>query len=315
MLDWHPNVLSLPREMPFLRQAFQKNSAMYFRHKFATEIKEKQSVYFFKKIQDENLLKLKIQLGFKISTKINTKLFKRFYLKKIKTRSSSHILQKVCNAVGFAMLNSSNKIKKRYKKHPEYLVIKNPIISEKFAIKISEVIPEARFIHIIRDPISRMASMVEMKKKLLKQNTAENNQDEIAVWSRSTFWAMKNERIIGPKKYRVICFENLLSNPKKVLEQILDETSIKMSNILFKPTMIGVPISANSSFASGGVEIVSPKKLYHHELLKKKFSKNLWKLLKFLKSASVEINYYHSKLLSKKSVIYKIVELLPRWVF
>jgi hypothetical protein len=68
--------------MPFLKQAFQKNAETKFRYKFANEKKEKQGVYFFKSKQDENLLMFKKRLGYKAPTKINTALFKKYYLKK-----------------------------------------------------------------------------------------------------------------------------------------------------------------------------------------------------------------------------------------
>ena len=68
--------------MPFLKQAFQKNAETYFRYKYANEKKGKQGVYFFKSKQDENLLMLEKRLGYKIPTKINTALFKKYYLKK-----------------------------------------------------------------------------------------------------------------------------------------------------------------------------------------------------------------------------------------
>ena len=68
--------------MPFLRQAFQKNAESYFHYKFANEKKEKQGVYFYKSKQDENILNLKNRLGYKVPQKINTVLFKKYYLKK-----------------------------------------------------------------------------------------------------------------------------------------------------------------------------------------------------------------------------------------
>jgi len=314
MLDWHPSVLSLPREMPFLKQAFQKNAETYFRYKFANEKKEKQGVYFFKSKQDENLLMLKKRLGYKAPTKINTALFKKYYLKKIRTYFLGHILQKVCNAVGFALLNSSNKIKKRYRKYPAYLVVKNPSISETFARQIAYAIPEARFIHIIRDPISRQISTHKLKEKLFNEKNENRAHAEISLWAQSTRLAIENEKNIGKDKYKVICFENLLNNPEKILKDILHGINIKKSKLLLKPTMLGMATSPNSSFASVGVGIVPHNKVYHDSLIGSVFSRNFWSLLKSLKSVEVEISYYHSKLFFKKAAIYKIVKILPRWI-
>lgn len=105
--------------------------------------------------------------------------------------------------------------------------------------------PDARFIHIVRDPRENMASL----KRLYE--TRDWQWDPIGTagtLAESCRLADENRKQMGRERYHVLTYESLTEDPEGNLEEISEFFGIKWENSLLKPTVNGRPAHANSMY-------------------------------------------------------------------
>lgn len=121
--------------------------------------------------------------------------------------------------------------------------------NELIASEILQENPNAKFIHIIRNPFANIASL----KKL----------DKIRGWKSTTLTKTLFFRYLLDKasdnkhnieNYFIVKYENLLKEPKKTMTQISNFLDIDFSEQLLSPTTNGVLATANSMYADKRVE-------------------------------------------------------------
>jgi hypothetical protein len=113
--------------------------------------------------------------------------------------------------------------------------------NEFYSDRIFELWPDAKCIHIIRDPRD---NYVSYKRKHPEWNA------KIFVWSwmRSTRTGMENQGRFGRDRYYLIYFEELLRDPEKVTRQMADFLNINWDESLLSPTRVGDSWRGNSMF-------------------------------------------------------------------
>jgi hypothetical protein len=112
---------------------------------------------------------------------------------------------------------------------------------ERYASSIFADCPTAKIIHMIRDPRDRYAS-----KKITRRHKGEkiifgDLYRHINGWIRSVYLS-ENNRKLFPNNYKIIRYENLVSQPRDTLHEIsafLNETDIPAS--LFRKALLGFP--------------------------------------------------------------------------
>jgi hypothetical protein len=122
-----------------------------------------------------------------------------------------------------------------------YWVEKSPY-NEYFAEQIFAWWPEARCIHIVRDPRDNFVSYRRKHPDWQAEFFAAN-------WSRSTLAGLKNLAHFGPQRYRLLRYEDLAQNPAASLQKLADFLDIAWDASLAAPTRAGADWTGNSMFS------------------------------------------------------------------
>jgi hypothetical protein len=121
-----------------------------------------------------------------------------------------------------------------------YWVEKSPY-NEYYAEKIYSWWPEARCIHILRDPRDNFASY-------RRKHPDWNAEFFSANWSRSTRAGLQNREIYGSQRYFFVRYEDLAQSPEQYLAQMADFLKISWDRSLIQPTRFGQHWAGNSMF-------------------------------------------------------------------
>ena len=114
--------------------------------------------------------------------------------------------------------------------------------SEFYATEIIKWFPNAKFIHLIRDPRDNFASLKSGWEERYK-----NQENEVKGLLQSLIdrggmgmrIALKNQEVLGKKKYKIVKFEDLTTKTEKVIKELVSFLNISFSDSLLKPTMKG----------------------------------------------------------------------------
>lgn len=114
--------------------------------------------------------------------------------------------------------------------------------TEIYSLDISNWIPKSKFIHIIRDPRDNWASLKsgwEIKYKKFNDSIERFLQSMIDRGKLGMELAIHNSNILGKDRYKVVKYEELTTNPVKVMKEICEFLQISYDDILLKPTICG----------------------------------------------------------------------------
>jgi hypothetical protein len=140
---------------------------------------------------------------------------------------------------------------------PLYFLEKTPN-NENSAERLLADFPKAKFIHVIRDPLSNIASL----KKLFKFRRWKFSALFLVLYIKNSWTkAEKNQEKFGKNTYFVLKYEELLKNCPAEMEKICWFLDIKYDENLCVPTTNRVPAKANSMYKSERIsgEIVKHK--------------------------------------------------------
>jgi len=93
-----------------------------------------------------------------------------------------------------------------------------------YVLEIKEILPESRFIHIVRDPRDRAMSVKARWGKLFSRSASE--------WNRQVTLSQTYPGLLG-KDYKEILYEDLLKDPEKTMTDIC-----KFVEVGFEPEML-----------------------------------------------------------------------------
>jgi hypothetical protein len=120
--------------------------------------------------------------------------------------------------------------------------------NEYFADQIFVWWPQAKCIHIVRDPRDNYASY-RRKHQSWSPGFFSNN------WNRTTAAGLENEARFGHERYWVLRYEDLVSRPEEILPEVCTFLGIKDHEILRRPSRAGDLWRGNSMFADQFDEI------------------------------------------------------------
>jgi len=123
----------------------------------------------------------------------------------------------------------------------QYWVEKSPY-NEYFANQIFTWWPDARCIHIVRDPRDNFVSYRRKHPDWQAEFFAAN-------WNRSTRAGLKNLGQFGPHRCQVLRYEDLVQNPETSLQGLADFLGITWDVSLASPTRAGADWAGNSMFS------------------------------------------------------------------
>jgi hypothetical protein len=112
---------------------------------------------------------------------------------------------------------------------------------------------QARFIQVVRDPASTLASLAQSYRKagVLNFNSARHAH----AIGRSLQMATRNRHMLG-ERFHLLRYEDLTHDPLRAMQRVRDFLGIAADAALLTPTVGGRPVRSNSSFERGEVGVV-----------------------------------------------------------
>ncbi len=121
-----------------------------------------------------------------------------------------------------------------------YWLEKTPY-NEHFAESVFKWWPEARCIHIVRDPRDNFVTYQ-------RKHPGLSAEDFSLGWNSSTKAGFQNRDRFGRKNYLLLRYEDLTTDSEKSLQEIIAFLDIRDEEILRIPTNNGIPWEGNSQF-------------------------------------------------------------------
>ena len=121
-----------------------------------------------------------------------------------------------------------------------YWIEKTPY-NEHFSESIFRWWPEARCIHIVRDPRDNYLTYQRKHRGL-------SAEDFAVGWNSSLSAGMQNRKYYGDDRYLILRYEDLTNEPKNSLQELIVFLGITDDKILRIPTNDGIPWEGNSLF-------------------------------------------------------------------
>ena len=121
--------------------------------------------------------------------------------------------------------------------------------TEMYALEIAQWFPRAKFIHLLRDPRDNYASLKSGWKDRYQdwENTHRSLlQSMIDRGGLGMRLAKINQNALGEDFYKIIRFEDLVSDPELNISELLKFIGIEHDSTLHQPTVNGVPWSGNN---------------------------------------------------------------------
>jgi len=113
--------------------------------------------------------------------------------------------------------------------------------NEEFARQIFHYWPEARCVHVVRDPRDNFASYHRKHPDWSARSFGYS-------WRRSLRRGEENRRRYGDHRYLMLRYEDLLTEPERELGRIADFLGIQFDVSMRQPTRAGVPWAGNSMY-------------------------------------------------------------------
>ena len=171
------------------------------------------------------------------------------------------------------------KVTGQFLSNTQYWVEKSPY-NELFTAQIFQWWPEARCIHVVRDPRDNFASYSRKHPNWTAEYFAQN-------WKRSTRAGFTNREKYGTNRYWLVRYEDLVQSPKENLEQIINFLNISWDPTLTLPMRAGESWQGNSMFSDQFKQIsttplgrwkvsLTCKEVALIELMTQPFFENFW---------------------------------------
>ena len=106
--------------------------------------------------------------------------------------------------------------------------------------------PEARFLHVLRDPRSVAAAV----SRLDAQTGEATDLVALGLTIRRSFEAAaENAGRLGVNRYQVVRYEDLVGGPEQTMRRVVDTLGLEWSPTLLTPTVGGVAATSNSAWS------------------------------------------------------------------
>lgn len=130
--------------------------------------------------------------------------------------------------------------------------------NERFVDRLAAAFPRARFVHLVRDPLVTLASVIEAYRDPGPARAGGSSCfGHVRSIRRSLELATRNARR-WPGSYLVVRYEDLARDPARAMERVRVHLELAPSPTLATPTVLGQPVRSNSSFERGAAGVVVP---------------------------------------------------------
>jgi hypothetical protein len=230
LLDSHPQLVVFPEETVFFRRVLrllaQTSPDRWF------EIAVKHLIHFF---QWDSQNPVPGQTGFE-SHDYSDVSYQQVHSELMDIWDQVEVEADVLGAAALAFGTVSGQLGEE----TAWWVEKTPL-NEYYADEIFVRWPEARMLHIVRDPRDNYSSYERKHADWTAQHFARK-------WRRSTRAGSINQQKYGITRYLMVNYEDLVINTRQKIEQISDFLGIKLTENLLQPTKVGRGWKANTMF-------------------------------------------------------------------
>ena len=122
------------------------------------------------------------------------------------------------------------------------LVEKTPD-NEHHVDRLLEAFPGARFVHILRDPVDNLRSLLKLHEVRDRAHREEWLRDSIAA---SHAGAERNTKRLGVDRYCTVRYERLIRDPENVMRALAVWAGLEWCPTLLIPTVFGIHAASNS---------------------------------------------------------------------
>tara|TARA_Y100000294_G_scaffold177953_1_gene205865 strand:- start:126 stop:1274 length:1149 start_codon:yes stop_codon:yes gene_type:complete len=295
LLDGHPSAFMLPSETHILQEWNYHKTHDTLERYFLRDFFNSHDVLLFTceetRIEWDSYLNKVYKTGAYVKWKlVDRKDFIRKYLEVFSEDGFS--LKSVYQGLFKAVMPQEE-----YENDNKLLIDKRPFENEVSAELLAKEFPDAKFIHIIRDPRARylsakMRTVLPRLGFLWKQSGNVNGLDFATAHSQIAMTSMElarlNQDLLGDK-YHVVCYEDLVKFPEQEMKKIASFLKIDFNDILLRQTSNKEEQEACSSVDGGEVSGVTDfsearlKKYYRNTSYTERMILNMftWKIGKY----------------------------------
>lgn len=119
--------------------------------------------------------------------------------------------------------------------------VEKSVENAEFAAYLKEIFPDAKFIHVVRNPYATIVS-------LRKYNTMRGNYPYLGwiidALENNYYYSIQNPRYI--KEYLVLRYEDLINDTKEKMQEVSRFLDVPFDEIMLKPTALGKLWPGNS---------------------------------------------------------------------
>jgi len=120
---------------------------------------------------------------------------------------------------------------------------------EIYANEIFDWFPNAKFLHLVRDPRDNFAALKAGINTWYARLGENNKETLMSLLNRAKLgleFGLLNQKRYGEDRYKIIKFEDLVSKPREVLSEVCFFMGIAWEDSLLLPTVLGVPTGGNN---------------------------------------------------------------------
>jgi hypothetical protein len=112
--------------------------------------------------------------------------------------------------------------------------------------------PEAKVLHIVRDPLAVFASQKRLQEQAFGSFAAPRAvlRDLAASYRAALRWSRRT-----PDRHHLLRYEDLTAAREEVMARVAEFLGIEPLPALLSPTLVGTPVGNNSAFTSDGVSV------------------------------------------------------------
>jgi len=123
-----------------------------------------------------------------------------------------------------------------------------------YARELLDILPQARLIHLVRDPRDVIASFIKQKW------CPDNLEDAICYYNSIIHRWFEIEKTLDPKKFIVVKFEDMISNPEKVVSEMCSFANLDFENEMLEINLSGGNVGRwEKAFVSAEVKFINKR--------------------------------------------------------
>lgn len=120
--------------------------------------------------------------------------------------------------------------------------VEKSVEQAEFTADLQRMFPDARFVHMIRNPYANVVALREYRRK---RHAYPLLHRVMRTLEQQFQWAAFNQRNL--QHYNCVRYEDLVTSPEETMSHLADQLNISFQDSLLQPTVMGNPWGGNSS--------------------------------------------------------------------